>query len=254
MKLDVTFTPAEFDALRTRDLSQTVCVVLDILRATSTMVTALANGASAVIPVATIEEAVQIRATRPDVLLGGERFGAKISAEASGGTIFDLGNSPREYTRAKVSGRIIVSTTTNGTRALKSCAHAKRVLIGAFLNLRATTDWIESNAPENLVIIASGTFEEAAYEDALGAGALCDRLWPMYEPGHISDSALLARNIFQLGSADLAIAMRQALNARRLLAQPDLAADVDYCSQVDCFPFVAVLQDGEVRRATAKDC
>jgi 2-phosphosulfolactate phosphatase len=251
MKLDVTFTPAEFDTLRTHDLSQTVCVVLDILRATSAMITALANGASAIIPVATIEEAVQIRATRPDVLLGGERFGAKISAEASGGTTFDFGNSPREYTRGKVSGRTIVSTTTNGTRALRSCAHAKRVLVGAFLNLQATADWIERNAPENLVVVASGTFEEAAYEDALGAGALCDRLWAMYEPGHISDSALLARSIFKLGRADLLGAMRQALNARRLLAKPDLAPDVDYCSQLDCYSFVAVLQDGEVRRATA---
>src|SRR2546425_5274821 len=102
--LEVLLSPAEFAVLRDRDLSQTVCVVLDILRATSSMVTALANGAEAIIPVAEISEALAIRQQRPEVLLAGEREGVRITAARSGGVEFDLGNSPREYTTGKVQG------------------------------------------------------------------------------------------------------------------------------------------------------
>jgi 2-phosphosulfolactate phosphatase len=249
MRLNVTFTPADFEALRARELSRTVCVVLDVLRATSTMVTALANGAEAVIPVASIEEALAVRGRRPDVLLGGERFGTRISAEAAQGVAFDLGNSPREYSRERVAGRTIVSTTTNGTRALRSCARAGGVLVAAFLNLGPTAAWIEARRPEELEIIASGTFEEAAYEDVLCAGALCDQLWPIYAPGHVSDSALMARQLYLQAQADLPGALRQALNARRLLARPELAEDVAFCAQRDVHPFVAVLEQDEVRRS-----
>src|SRR5882762_9621943 len=100
--LEVLFTPAEYNALSQRDLGDTVCVVFDVLRATSTMVTALASGASAIIPVAEISEALAIRQKQPAVLLAGERDGMRIRAEQTGGTDFDLGNSPREYIRERV--------------------------------------------------------------------------------------------------------------------------------------------------------
>jgi len=142
VRLEVLLSPAEFANLRNRDLSQTVCVVFDILRATTSMVTALANGAEAIIPVAEISEALAIRQQRPDVLLAGEREGVRIPTELTGGVQFDLGNSPREYTAAKVQGKTIVMTTTNGTRALRACAGAKTVLVGSFLNLRANYNWL----------------------------------------------------------------------------------------------------------------
>src|SRR5882724_9094593 len=97
VRLEVLLSPAEFANLRNRDLSQTVCVVFDILRASTSMVTALANGAEAIIPVAEISEALALRQQRPDVLLAGERDGVRIRAELTGGIEFDLGNSPREY-------------------------------------------------------------------------------------------------------------------------------------------------------------
>src|SRR5271156_2840041 len=127
MTLEIIFTPAKLPALAQQDLSETVCVVFDVLRATSTFVTALHNGAKAIIPVSEISEALAIRHARPDVLLAGERNGVRISAQ---GIDFDLGNSPREFTPEKVRGRTMVSTTTNGTRALRPGAGAKRALAG----------------------------------------------------------------------------------------------------------------------------
>src|SRR5689334_12937954 len=118
--LEVLFAPAEFVALRERDLRDTVCVVFDVLRATSSMVTALANGAEAIIPVSEIAEALAIQERNPRVLLAGERDGVRIQSALTGGIAFDLGNSPREFTRENVSGKTIVITTTNGTRALRA--------------------------------------------------------------------------------------------------------------------------------------
>src|SRR5665213_1832388 len=139
MKLEVLFTPAEFATLARRDLGGTACVVFDVLRATSTFVTALHNGAKEIIPVSEISEALEIRKSRPEVLLGGERDGVRISAD---GIDFDLGNSPREYTPGKVRGKTIISTTTNGTRALRTCSGAKTVLAASFVNLGATAEFL----------------------------------------------------------------------------------------------------------------
>ena len=96
--LEVLFTPPEFGALKNRDLRQTTCVVFDILRATSTMVAALANGAESILPVAEISEALALRRQRPDMLLAGERDGLRLRAPQTGGVEFDLGNSPGEFT------------------------------------------------------------------------------------------------------------------------------------------------------------
>src|SRR5689334_16795337 len=119
-KLGVLFTPADFQTLRERDLSRTVCVVFDVLRATSSLVTALGNGAKAIMPVQEIGEAVALKTKESDILLAGERKGVRIQGQLSGGIAFDFGNSPREFTAEKVSGKRIVTTTTNGTRALQS--------------------------------------------------------------------------------------------------------------------------------------
>src|SRR5437899_60286 len=122
--LEVLFAPAELSGLAERDLGQTVCVVFDVLRATSSMVMALSNGASAILPVEEIAHALSVRASDPKVLLAGERQGTRIEARLTGGIEFDLGNSPREFTSDKVRRKRIVMTTTNGTRALAACAGA----------------------------------------------------------------------------------------------------------------------------------
>src|SRR5439155_947068 len=102
--IEVLFSPVEFSALSQRNLGRTACVVLDILRATTSMITALANGAEAIIPVGEIAEALAIKQQRPEVLLAGERNGLRIRGDLTGGNDFDFGNSPREFLPEKVRG------------------------------------------------------------------------------------------------------------------------------------------------------
>ena len=246
--LEVHFAPAEYALMAGRDLRETVCVVFDVLRATSTMVTALGNGAAGIVPLAEIPEALSLRQRRPEVLLAGERNGVRIEAHLTGGRGFDLGNSPCEFTAERVGGRTIAMTTTNGTRALRACAPAAAVLLGSFLNLRATAEFIEQQQPPHLLLVCSGTLDQTAYEDVLGAGALCDLLWPKYGGGEVADSALIARRLFRLEQNDLLAAVAQSRNGRRLMAQPDLREDVAFCVQRDLLGLVAEMgKDGLVR-------
>jgi 2-phosphosulfolactate phosphatase len=282
MKIETILTPAELPALAQRDLRATVCVVFDVLRATSTFVTALHHGAKAIIPVSEIAEALEIKkseASSPrrssakagsqnpeSILLGGERNGVRISAD---GIDFDLGNSPREYT--KVRGKTIVSTTTNGTRALRACVGAKMILTSSFLNLGATAEFLRQNIFENILLVCAGTGENRADEDVLAAGALVELLarWgerplePVFADGNhgsrghsphqsdheLSDSSQIARRAWLEAKPDLSAAVSNAENARRLLAIPELRDDVAFCSQRDIFPLVAEMQpDGSIRK------
>jgi phosphosulfolactate phosphohydrolase-like enzyme len=121
-------------------------------------------------------------------------------------------------------------------------------LIGAFLNLRAVVNWVRRELPTHLVLVCSGTREQAALEDTLAAGALCERLWPYYA-GQAADSAEIARRIYPLFQADLPGAMKHARNGQRLLNHPELRPDVYYCIQRETLSFVAGLHpDGAVRR------
>lgn len=244
MKIEAILTPAELPALAGRDLGGTACVVFDVLRATSTLVTALHHGASAIIPVSEISEAMDIGKKRPDVLLGGERNGVKIrTAEGE----FDFGNSPREYTPEKVKDKTIVSTTTNGTRALRACAHAKTVLAGSFLNVGATAKFLRDQNFENVLLVCAGTRENTALEDVLAAGALGEILLSS-GAAELSDSAQIALATFRQAKGDLAEAVSKSENARRLLAIPELREDVAFCLQRNIFDFVAA-RDGDAMRA-----
>lgn len=247
--LEVLFTPADFESLKQRELSDSVCVVFDVLRATSSMVTALANGAKAIIPVEEISEAVSLRRRNPKILLAGERNGLRIPASLSGGIDFDLGNSPREFAKPKVHGRTIAMTTTNGTRALRSCAGAGIVLVCSFLNLEATADFIRHRNPARLILICSGTFEQTAYEDILGAGALCDLLWSRYRNGAVAESALVAWRLFRLERTNLLKAIGSSRNGKRLLSMPELKDDVRFCARLNAFPIVVEMDKrGRVKR------
>jgi 2-phosphosulfolactate phosphatase len=250
--LDVLFTPADFAALKNRKLDDTLCVVFDVFRATSSLVTALANGAEALIPVGEIPEALALKEKTPGVLLAGERDGFRIGAALTGGTDFDLGNSPREFTKEKVAGKTIIMTTTNGTRALRSCAHARMVLIGSFLNLQATADFVLRMSPENLLLICSGTHEQTAYEDALGVGALCDLLGNNLSQNGISDSAKMARELYLIAKHDLLAAASKSRNGVRLSGIPELRDDLAFCVQRDTFGFAAELaRDGKIKKIGA---
>jgi len=249
-KIEVLFTPAEFRELLPRNLASSTCVAFDVLRATSTMVTALANGTAGLIPVEEIAEALALRRERPDALLAGERDGLRITSSLTGGIEFNLGNSPREFTKDKVNGRTIISTTTNGTRALRACVGAEMVMIGSFLNLSATADVIIHRKPRHLLLVCAGTGENAALEDTLAAGALCERIvaeLPSYE---LLDSANIALRVYRQAADDLTAAVQSAQNARRLLANPELRDDVEFCLRRDAHPITALMGvDGIVKRS-----
>jgi len=251
MKLEVLFTPAEFAALTRRDLSESCCVVFDVLRATSSMICALWNDATAILPVEEIHEALASKKEFPEALLAGEREGMRIGPGLTGGISFDLGNSPREFTPEVVKGKPIVMTTTNGTKALHACRKAKTTLAASFLNLDRISERILQFEPKELLLVCSGTLDQAAYEDALGAGALCDLLWARYDRGQVADSALIARELFLQSSGHLEESLARSRNARRLLSIPELRQDVGFCLRRDAFPLLAVLdKDGFVRRQT----
>jgi 2-phosphosulfolactate phosphatase len=246
--LEVLLTPADFETLQHRDLSKSVCVVFDILRATSSMMTALSNGAEGIIPVSRISEAVAARGKNPEFLLAGERDGLRIRAAQTGGIDFDLGNSPREFTPDKVRGKTIVMTTTNGTRALQACDGAKNIFIGSFLSLRPLANWIIEQQPANLILVCSGTHEQAALEDTLAAGALCEKIWVHYAGGDVADSAEMARRLFPLMQMDMVGAMNHSRNGRRLLANAALRNDVWFCVQRETLNFIAECKEGIVRK------
>ena len=196
-------------------------------------------------PVEEIDEAIQLRTRYPDALLAGERKGLRITAAQSGGVEFDLGNSPREYNADRICGRTIISTTTNGTRALRACTSASAVAISSFLNLAATAKWLRQLSPERIILICAGTAEFTALEDVLCAGALVDALSGMV----LDDSAMIARSAYRESKGNLLTAVSTSGNARRLLANPGLMPDVEFCLQREVHDFAATLGiNGVVKR------
>lgn len=248
LQLDVLFTPADFEALGSRDLSQTTCVVFDVLRATTSMVTALSEGAACVVPVSDIPDAMALRRLDPAVLLAGERGGLRIPASLTGTVDFDLGNSPREFLKERVEGRRIVMTTTNGTRALRACVGARLVVAGCLRNRGAVAAFVRGEGGDVLVV-CSGTYDGMAFEDVLGAGALVDRIVEL-DPGYdVLDGAEIARLLFRQFQGDLAGAMAaHSRNGRRLARTPGLEADIAVCARLDDLGGVPRMdQQGQVR-------
>ena len=232
MRIDVALNPSEIAQLPERDLSRTTCVVFDVLRATSSMVTALAGGAREIYPVTTIEAARELKVEMPHALLGGERDGELIHG-------FDVGNSPFEY--RNLGRRTIVTTTTNGTVALRACEGAETVLVGAMLNLTGLADEIIWREPEELLLVCAGTFEEFALEDACAAGLLIGAL----AGGELSDSAHAALSIARHFPTPLA-ALKAARNGRTLEGK-GRGQEVEWCAQVSLFNVVGIMENAVIR-------
>jgi 2-phosphosulfolactate phosphatase len=250
--LNVHFLPM---LLETEELVGSTAVVIDLLRASTTICYALAAGAEEVIPCLEVEEARR-RATEiaPRPLLGGERAGVQIEG-------FDLGNSPDEYRPEIVGGRTIVFTTTNGTRALLACRGASRLVIGSFVNLTSVCGQLNPNEATHL--ICAGTQSRITREDVLCAGAIVDRLfsWDIVGTSDINDEARIAREAWRetmhgLDFSDpgaietLALTLRDTQGGRNLIAlglEHDIAAAV----QIDRFQIVPELDTKRWRICSA---
>jgi len=232
MRVDVALNPSEIEHLSERELSGTACVVLDVLRATSSMVTGLAHGVLGFRPVASIEEALALKHAHPDAVLGGERHGERIDG-------FDVGNSPLEY--LELAGRRVITTTTNGTVALDACRGAREVIAGALLDLDAVAEHLRRTTAAEVLVVCAGTFRETALEDVLAAGLLVETL----APEQATDPAEVARAVYRASGGDLLGALRRARNGRALIAK-GRGAEVAWCAQRSLWPVVGVLRDGWV--------
>jgi len=234
MKIDAVLSPPEIDLLPKRDLHDTTCVIFDILRATSVIITALAGGAEEIYPVCTIEEALDLKTRLPDALLGGERHGERIDG-------FDLGNSPLEY--RGIGAKKIITTTTNGTVALRACEQAREVLPGSLLNMGALAAKFERDQPENLLLVCAGTFRELALEDVFVAGMLCAR----FPAAEMTDAALSVRSVFQNLGSDALRVLLQSTNGR-VLVHKGREADVRWCAQASICTEIGVMRAGAIRK------
>ncbi len=225
--LPVMFAPEE--------LRGGIAVVIDVLRASTTITKALSAGACAVVPCASLEEAQTRAANLPfgSCLLGGERAGVKIAG-------FDLGNSPLEYTPDMVGDKTVVFTTTNGTKALKRCEFAERIVIGSFVNLAAVAKAVvESHLPVHLV--CAGTDGEMSAEDILCAGGLVAELVPDRGEKILtqSDAVRLAYEIYLASSEEgpLLSAIRNSAGGRNL-RKLDYDADIQFAANRNRFALV----------------
>lgn len=211
-------------------LAGTVAVVIDLLRASTTITTALAAGADGVVPCSTVDDALRsaTQFAHGDVLLGGERQGMLIDG-------FDLDNSPSAYTPQRVGGKRIVFTTTNGTAAIASSAAAERILIGCFANFNAVVDLlIRDGRPVRL--ICAGTGGEVSAEDVVCAGAFAAALWKHHgHPPIEHDQTLLALALWESVGKTADSFLRALRNSRggRNLQRLGFDADIVTASQWD---------------------
>ena len=242
MRIDTYFTVPEVD---TGAITEATVVVIDVVRATTTIIEALANGAKAIYPTASTEEAVRIASSmgREDTLLCGERKGLKVEG-------FDLGNSPREFTPDVVGGMKLVMSTTNGTGALGVGQEGARLLPCAFTNLGAVANAVLGD--EHLVIICAGRDDGFSLDDALCAGHLIQRIKGLgAESLDFNEAARAARALAQARKPTRRILGLAAGGAA--LVEIGLGPDLAICAQVDRHDIVAHMKDQAITVARKKD-
>jgi 2-phosphosulfolactate phosphatase len=234
MRVDVALTPADASGA----LAHTA-IVVDVLRATTTVVTACDAGCRRVIPVGDLEAAMAAAAGLPrsQVLLGGERGGEPIPG-------FDLGNSPLEYTPARVGGRTIVLTTTNGTTTMKRATLARAAAVAALLNVHAAAEWALARR-DDVTVLCAGDVGALSLEDAVCAGLLVQRMRLRAAGLELTAAALLALRLAEYYGARLAEVRQHSRWARRLAAGGH-GDDIDACLQVGTTSMVPVFESGAI--------
>ncbi len=236
MRVDVRFS---VEGLVDHDLTGTTVVVIDVIRATTCMVEAVAAGARGVYPTDSTEEAVKLLQSigRDDTLLCGERRGVMIEG-------YDLGNSPAEFRDERVRDQRLIMNTTNGTRAFVAAEAADRVFAGSFLNLGAVTIAVADT--ERLVVVCAGRSGAFAMEDALCAGHLVRRLRATgVDPFDLGDGARAAEALAD--AFPLSAELLASTDAGRLLEEVGLSSDIVDCARVDVHRVVPELVDRVLR-------
>lgn len=218
--------------------SGAIAVVLDVLRASTTIVTALAHGARGVLPVATVADAERHAVAMGDrAILGGERGGVRITG-------FDLGNSPAEYTPQRVAGKTVIITTTNGTAAVAASRAARVLLVGAIVNRAAVAAAIRRIGGDDSAVhlVCAGTDGEVSAEDVLAAGAILDAARAVERGDCLDEAARAAIALYRsVGHGDVREALVAAFGAaaggRNLLAL-GLGSDLPLAAAIDSLSVV----------------
>lgn len=247
MPLEVYLTASALtpDAVKGRTV-----VVIDVLRAASTIIAALKHGARSVIPVADMAEASRIASAvaSDSLLLGGERGGVPIEG-------YSLGNSPAEYTEETVSGRNVVLNTSHGTAAIKRAGGAARLVVAGFLNAFRAVEVIRQS--EDVVLVCVGHNGRVAVEDVLCAGLLLHTLAEGRALPDVNDAGHVALTTYRADKNRIERAVHQSDHAKRLV-ELGYGDDVAFCLQVDAIPVLPefddnrlVLRDATPRRRVA---
>lgn len=228
-----------YNAVSDKILKGKLVVVIDTLRATSVITTALVNGAKEVIPVADIEEAVNMSYNfdEDEILLGGERNAVKIDG-------FDLSNSPLEYSKDVVDGKTIILTTTNGTRALKKASSSDDVIVGCLLNVSSIAEYIQKE-DKDAVIICAGTEGKFSIDDIITAGAILHKLNKLkqYESDDLSKASYFLYESFQDNILNI---MKYGYHLNRI-EKLGYHNDVEFCTTIDKFSIVPKYINGVVK-------
>jgi len=233
LTVDVCYSP---ELLHLYNLQGRVVVVVDVLRATSSMVTAFAHGVERMVPVSKLQECMAYR--KKGYLTAAERDGLKADG-------FDLGNSPFSYMGENIKGKNVAITTTNGTQAIKLSISADTVVIGAFLNISAVARHVRMQQKSVIIVCAAwkGKFN---LEDTLFAGALIEKLGDEFEPEN--DATLGTTVIWNAAKNDRREFLKNSSHVKRL-ARLDIVKDVDYCLQDDVYDVVPVWQGAYLTKA-----
>jgi 2-phosphosulfolactate phosphatase len=221
-----------------------IAVVLDVLRATTTIATALANGASGIVPVREPDEAIAVRNRigRDRVLLCGERASRLIAG-------FDLDNSPASYGAATVRGKTLAFTTTNGTRALIDAARdGATVLCGAFVNRHAIVRTLLASNTDDALLVCAGNEGTLSFEDLLCAGAIVAGVHAAQPTIDRSDAARTAASIYASAAKRLTTTVAEGMHARALRAA-GFADDIVACTALDTLDVVPLYRDGMITAA-----
>ncbi len=218
MKIHITLTAKD---IHKEELPGKVAVVIDVLRATSVIITALANGASWVKTVASIEEAIGLRSE--NIVLGGERFALPPEG-------FDFGNSPLDYTSDRILNKGVVLSTTNGTLAVSRCGSADELLIGAFLNQKVLSDYLIRQG-KSVELICAGTNGEFSLDDFLCAGMICSTLEACGNM-EFDDLGRLSIEKWESARTDIHAALSVSTHYN-VLKTKGFVTDLDYCLTPD---------------------
>ena len=235
-RIEVCYTPGEYDYFKDEF---EIVVVIDVLRATTAICVAFEYGIKSIIPVPTLEDALEYK--KKGFLVGAERKGQIVEG-------FDFGNSPYSYMKDEFKGKDVVLTTTNGTKSIAAAKDADTLVIGALVNLDVLTTWlIKQN--KNTLCLCSGWQDKFNLEDTICAGAISEALINTGKFTSIEDSSIAAKYLY-LSAKDNYMGYLKSSSHRRRLRNLNLNEDIKYCLTPNKTEVIPILKDGKLIKLT----